>query len=469
MRLAAVSESLADAEALLEAAGAGFLHLDEDLRIRKYSRLIGEIFDLQPSSLGRPLCSINTLRGQLCQDEVEQAVRRGREWEAIFDRNGQQMVIKVLPEPDGAALLLLYDLEQIERARERLGLLSGEPSEVECALRESEARLKQIEQSNVALMRELDHRVKNVLHNVMAVAKQTAKKSASVESFMQAFQGRILAFAQLHHLLGRHEWRGAMLHELLRLVTKSYAGVPEPRVFLSGPPVRLTTFQTESLYLILHEIAANAVKHGALSDSSGEVDVRWAIAERGPKRELILKWRERKGPAVAAPAQFGFGGKLIGMIMQHELKGSTRYDFDRAGLTVELQFPLQQHDWRPSADYRPALLFVTGNGLPEMLEENLNEKGFRVLGPAGDVHTAWEILDSQRVDAAFVSLSIEEDQGLSVARELARRAVPFALFNGSKTEEHHSEFCGRLFINEGAAAQEIVYAAAQLLSSRERI
>jgi two-component system CheB/CheR fusion protein len=167
----------------------------------------------------------------------------------------------------------------------------------------SEARLR-------LLLGELTHRVKNILAVVQGMVHQTARTSPSKEDFVARLDGRLRALADSHGLLVESDWQGADLHRLVKKELEPYASDPT-RLRLKGEAVSLPADLATPFGLVLHELATNAVKYGALMDDAGHVDLSWGIrqAENGPVLEF--HWREVDGPPVKRPSSQGFGSNLI--------------------------------------------------------------------------------------------------------------------------------------------------------------
>ena len=187
------------------------------------------------------------------------------------------------------------------------------------------------------LLDELNHRVKNTLSTVQAIADQTLRTNADPGDFRRAFEARLMALSATHNLLTTTNWRSAELREVARLEFRPHG--PE-RYRLSGPPVSLSPAQALALGMLFHELATNAAKHGALSSGDGQVDVAWRVRRRGEARELEIDWTERGGPPVAPPARRGFGSRLIERGLQGQLGGDTTLDYAPGGLRCRLRLPL---------------------------------------------------------------------------------------------------------------------------------
>jgi PAS domain S-box-containing protein len=177
-------------------------------------------------------------------------------------------------------------------------------------------------------LRELSHRTKNVLAVVQALARQILRQSNSLAGFDARFSGCVQALAYCHDLLVQHDWKGADLHELIRIQLAPFGGPDGLRVSSEGPPVFLKPSAMQSLGLALHELATNAAKHGALSAPSGSVAVTWQYAEDGPG--LRLAWEERGGPRVRRPRREGFGTVVLKRTGP-ALGGETALDFRPEG------------------------------------------------------------------------------------------------------------------------------------------
>jgi PAS domain S-box-containing protein len=156
---------------------------------------------------------------------------------------------------------------------------------------------KQAEERQRLLMAELDHRVKNTLSNVSAVAHLSSHRAASVGSFVQALDGRIQAMSQAHALLARGAWAGTDLRELMTEVLTPFLTRAKDNIRIDGEAAWVLPELTQSLALTLHELATNALKHGALSSPTGHVLISWTI-DRGSPQQLHLAWREEAGPPV---------------------------------------------------------------------------------------------------------------------------------------------------------------------------
>lgn len=184
------------------------------------------------------------------------------------------------------------------------------------------------------LLDELNHRVKNTLATVQAIAQQTLRGATTPGSFAAAFESRLLALSQTHNALTDSQWAGAGLRQILTQELGPYG--PE-RIRMDGPDVHLPARVALSLGMVFHELATNAAKYGALS-TSGQLLLDWALPGDGDT--LCFKWRETGGPPAHLPDRRGFGSRLIARSITGELRGTMATDYGADGLTVRFNVPL---------------------------------------------------------------------------------------------------------------------------------
>jgi PAS domain S-box-containing protein len=194
---------------------------------------------------------------------------------------------------------------------------------------------KQAEDRQRVLMAELDHRVKNTLAKVQAMAWQTMRITRSADEFNEAFGARLQALAHAHDMLNRAGQDWASLEQTVCEALGPLGGREDGRTVASGDPVRLSGRAVLTFSIVLHELATNAAKHGALSWPEGRVQVQWR--RHADKVELV--WKESGGPAVTAPTRRGFGLRLISDSISHELGGEAVFDFDPRGLICTIRVP----------------------------------------------------------------------------------------------------------------------------------
>lgn len=201
---------------------------------------------------------------------------------------------------------------------------------------------KNAEAERELLAHELSHRVKNTLGVVQALAIQSG--GDTIESFREAFLGRLEALASAHSLLLATEWGSARLLDLVERSMEAYRTDGAQRMRIEGPDVLVSPKQALGLSLVLHELGTNALKYGALSNHTGTVEIVWEKDDTVMPSMLRLNWRERGGPPVDkrrfAPDKKGFGSQLIERAIDYELGGTTTLTYPRAGLECKIVFPL---------------------------------------------------------------------------------------------------------------------------------
>ena len=314
---------------------------------------------------------------------------------------------------------------------------------------------KAAEQTQRLLLSELNHRVKNTLANVHAIAQQTLRHTKNPAAFADAFGGRVQALARVHTQLTDATWQGADLQGLVRdQVLQASAGAQQ--LAIQGPDLILVPQAALHLALVLHELGTNSRKYGALSKPEGRVAVTWGVKND----RLQLQWSERGGPPVEVPRQHGFGTVLIQGTAQ-SLGGEARMICIAEGLGWEIDVPLKAlralpdrqpavadervpgtagvvEKWEPATGEAHAqgfggkrILVVEDEVLVAMVViEMLEELGVRPIGPAQTVQQALEAIAGEALDAALLDGNLAGAQVDAVAAALTRNEVPFVFVTG---------------------------------------
>lgn len=190
------------------------------------------------------------------------------------------------------------------------------------------------------VINELNHRVKNTLAMMQAVAAQTFRNAEDLEQAQQKFSGRIMALSRANDLLTGERWVGASLRGVVDRTIEGYCTDEDGRCEVEGSAVTLSPKTALSVSMALHELATNAVKYGAWSTPEGRVEIRWRVDPGDAGDRLHLEWRERGGPPVVPPKRRGFGSRLIERGLAAELGGEVRMRFDPEGLVCVVDAPL---------------------------------------------------------------------------------------------------------------------------------
>jgi two-component sensor histidine kinase/CheY-like chemotaxis protein len=301
-----------------------------------------------------------------------------------------------------------------------------------------------------ALLAEIDHRVRNVLATVQSMASQSARRAGSLDGFLKAFTGRLKAMASAQELLTATRGRGATIHQV---ATATLSALAPGQTRWEGPELILTPRAATALALALHELAVNAVKHGALTSEMGEVDVRWRRKSDGG---FELDWVETGGPYASPPAHKGFGSLLLEQVTGRELEGEVQTEFKPGGVRVKIRAgakalveddasrakpaPAAPAPARPAAEPAPATAASKVEGMKVIivedaillameLEAGLEEAGAEVVGSAALLEEAMALVDLP-MDAAVLDCNLNGSSVGPVAEALAARGVPFLFATG---------------------------------------
>jgi len=197
---------------------------------------------------------------------------------------------------------------------------------------------RQAEDHKSLLIAELDHRVKNTLACVAALAHSTRDTAKSMDDFVRVLDGRIQSLANTHSLLSRNRWQGVSIAELVR--EELAPCMKDGNTLIDGPDTILAAEATQPVSMVLHELATNAAKYGALSNSHGRVSVFWRKPSNGDARsKLVLEWLEAGGPPVSVPRHTGYGTSVIRDLIPYELGGTVDYELAGEGVWCRVEIP----------------------------------------------------------------------------------------------------------------------------------
>jgi len=193
------------------------------------------------------------------------------------------------------------------------------------------------EKRQALLLAELNHRVKNTLATVQSIASQTLRAARDMPSARRDFEGRIMALSRAHNLLSERQWSDAGIRTLVESTLSAY----EPsRYVTNGHDIRLSPKAAIAVSMVLHELATNAAKYGALSGDEGKVRVAWHVLDD----ELRVEWRELDGPKAASPGHQGFGSRMITRVVTGELGGTFDCDYPERGFHCRLVVPSEAYE-----------------------------------------------------------------------------------------------------------------------------
>jgi PAS domain S-box-containing protein len=199
----------------------------------------------------------------------------------------------------------------------------------------------QLEQRHELMIRDMRHRSGNLFSQLLALFSQTARNSKNIAELTTKYQARVLALANAHRLITEGGWKSIAFTDLLFAILGPYL----ERISLDGPNVDLAPDPVFHLSAAVHELAANAIKHGSLSRPKGQVDLSWSLSRTEHGLTLTLDWVEKNGPPARRPRRLGFGSRLMTLVIERQLNGEVIRSFTRKGLSVRLIVPLTHERW----------------------------------------------------------------------------------------------------------------------------
>lgn len=265
-------------------------------------------------------------------------------WDLKPEYSAQEFQRFVAPLKDGSVPFL--DFETIHRRKDlsnynvsvRLQYFGGADNVFFASIFDITER-KMAEEREHLLMREVNHRGKNLLSIVQAVARQTA--ASGFEGYVERFEERISALAASHDLIVESPKTGVQLFQLVQAQLGHFCHLFDNRIRVAGPELRLTPSAAQSIGMALHELATNAAKYGALSNNVGTVVIKWETAANEEGLEFFtMTWSELDGPCVAEPARRGFGSTIIQAALQSSVRGQVDLHFGSPGLQFKLSCAL---------------------------------------------------------------------------------------------------------------------------------
>lgn len=193
----------------------------------------------------------------------------------------------------------------------------------------------QAEQLRDVVLCELDHRMKNQLATISAIARRTARDAETTDEFLDSFDRRLQAMARTHQMLVDGQWNGLELGDLVRTELAPYGARNDGRIRISGPPVRLSPGEAQSLGLALHELSTNAAKYGGLGEHGQSLRVTW----RDGDGRVELTWAEQASRAIVPPSRHGFGSVIVDKLLPSQIGATVQRDYHADGLHCRIDIP----------------------------------------------------------------------------------------------------------------------------------
>lgn len=336
---------------------------------------------------------------------------------------------------------------------------------------------------------EVDHRAKNLLAVVQSIVRLT--RAEDIGTFKAALTGRIHALARTHNLLATSRWEGVDIATLVREELSPFENAERAEIRCSGPSITLDPNASQALTMVLHELAVNAARYGALSRDGGELTVEWQLTEFDGRSTVELVWTEARGPAVVQQVEPGFGSSAIKGAVEHQLCGELVLDWNAAGITCRMAFPVgrdvAQH--QPAASLRsPALpggsssdvnVDLTGKRvlilddeplIATTLQDFVEELGCKVVGPAPSTAAALKLLRERGPDIAILDVNLAGESSAPVANALRALGIPFIYCSGyAWPAEQIAESLQAEMLNKPIDPQELAAALQRASEAAERL
>lgn len=294
------------------------------------------------------------------------------------------------------------------------------------------------------MVAELNHRVKNTLATIQALARYTHQSSDSLTAYVTDFDRRIQAMATSHNLLSEASWTNSDLRTLIAAQLAPYA--KDANVTLEGADVAMLVRAAAPLGMVLHELATNAAKYGALS-TGGEVRVAWTVSGNPGNRVLKIAWSESGGPPVGRPTREGFGTFTVNRIIPFQCGGRSALRFLAQGVECDIELEADCFADEQHSTCQPATVTAQGKGQPSqgrprilvvedetmiafMIEQIVKDAGFEVVGPVSRIARGVEIASHQTLAGALLDVNLAGDLTWPIARVLQQRGIPFVFMTG---------------------------------------
>ncbi|MTH77127.1 response regulator [Paracoccus aestuariivivens] len=335
---------------------------------------------------------------------------------------------------------------------------------------------RRAEEVRSLLIGELNHRIKNTLANVQAIARQTLRQADNIDDFEQVFIGRLLALSRAHSILSDVTWTSAPLDHLIDEQIRA-GTLDAMRLVRKGPKVQLSPENTLRLALSLHELGTNAAKYGALSVPGGVVDLSWKTVGQS----LVLKWEERGGPTVSPPARTGFGMTLIHASAGGE-EDTVQADWRETGVIWTITLPVGVETLKTKTAAKPVenirgpmkrselggsrVLVVEDEPLVALdISHELKAAGALSVNIARTIGQALQAIEHSDIDVALLDGNLSGERVDEVAFALSRRAIPFCFVSGYGRQHLPQDFQDAPIIEKPFRADALLPVLNELIRS----
>ncbi|MFN4015202.1 MAG: HWE histidine kinase domain-containing protein [Reyranella sp.] len=333
-------------------------------------------------------------------------------WQAVDVRIAESLRVSLLE-----VILRLSDITEVERRR--------------------------AQERQELLIAELNHRVRNILGLIRGVISQSRDPSLTIDAFTDVVGGRIQALARAHDQITADNWGPASFRGLVAAEAGAYLGGKATRVRLTGPEMLLEPQGFTTLALVIHELMTNSAKYGALSDSTGAIDIETRL---DPQRNLLVAWTEHGGPPVMPPSRRGFGSTVIERSIPYDLKGEATIDYAPTGVRARFVVPAAYVRPAPGAlaetssevspevsptDLPKDVLIVEDNMIIALdAESSLLRAGVESVRVASSVAQAMRAIATRAPDFALLDINLGRETSFAVAEHLASIGISFVFTTG---------------------------------------
>jgi PAS domain S-box-containing protein len=411
--------------------------------------------------------SLEEVSGRPLHDVVHHTRPDGRPYplhacpiDQAFPKNDREQGEEVFVHKDGHIYHVAFTASPLRNER-------GEPSGTVVEVldisqrKRAEAEMREHQERIETLLREVNHRSKNMLAVIQAIASQTAKTNPG--DFLSVFGDRVRALAASQDLLVKSNWGEIDLADLVRSQLGHFADLLDDRVVVEGPPLTIAPRATQSLGIALHELATNASKYGALSCPEGRVAISWRTEGPEGARRFKMSWVETGGPPVTQPSTCGFGTRVTTSMMEAAIGGKASTAYASAGLrwTFDCDLPsigsLSRLQVTLRAPAAQGVLIVEDDVLLAMeMADSLREAGLNVLGPAASVSEAFKIIDDVRPSFAVLDINLGQETSEPIAKRLKGLSVPFVSVSGYAKAQRPEVFAPEGFLPKPVHMPDLV-------------
>ncbi|GAA3634059.1 HWE histidine kinase domain-containing protein [Flavivirga jejuensis] len=294
------------------------------------------------------------------------------------------------------------------------------------------------------VIRELNHRIRNILALVRSISKQTINDIDSIDDYANSLEHRILALAKANSLLTENSYTSVELKNLFERIIKPLCNNPE-NIILEGSGVKITSEIISMMVLIVHELTTNAIKYGSLSTQKGKVRIMWKTNSEG----LTIEWKELDGPQIKAPNKTGFGTTIIENAINYEFAGSSKVEFQKDGLYVKFQIPknligeskdsifvLEQVQQaipiKKPKKYKVINAFILEDDfiIAQDIKQVISGPKVNKIDAFSNQKQALKSLEDTHYDLAFLDVNLKKETCMKVAFECEKRGVSFYYITG---------------------------------------